>query len=100
MLLKTDSLKMYPKLHEGLRVKTNDGEDVGKIVQLNDNYFVLEKGIFFPREFTARYDDIRDLQKDVLYLRQLSDELSPWREEDYEGWAQTTDLESGEIVGQ
>ncbi len=97
MLVRNESVKKFPELHEGLRVKTNDGDDVGKIVQLYDNYFVLEKGIFFPREFTARYDDIRDIQDNVVYLRQLRDELSPWREEQYEGWAQTHDLESEDV---
>ena len=100
MLKKIESLEKYPNLHEGLRVKTSDGDDVGKIVQLNDNFFVLEKGIFFPKEFTARYEDIRDVEDDTLYLYQTSGELSPWREEEYQGWAQTTDLESGELVGQ
>jgi uncharacterized protein (TIGR02271 family) len=97
MLLKNEVFKKYPNLHEGIRVKTSDGDDVGKIVELYDSYFILEKGVFFPKEFTARYDDIRELQDGVVYLRQVSGELVPWKEEDYEGWTQTSDLDSGAL---
>ncbi|MEO5970257.1 MAG: YsnF/AvaK domain-containing protein [Bdellovibrionia bacterium] len=100
MISKNEALKKYPNLNEGLRVKTSDGDDVGKIIQLCDNFFVLEKGIFFPKDFTARYEDIRDIEEDGIHLYQTSDELSPWREEEYQGWAQTTDLEAGELIAQ
>ena len=50
----------YPSLVEGMTVYSNDGERMGKVTSLGDDYFLVEKGIFFPKDFTFRYDDIQD----------------------------------------
>lgn len=59
---------MRSALHEGMVAYTSDGERLGRIVQLHPGHFVLEKGVFFPLEFSCRYEDVRSIQGDELWL--------------------------------
>jgi uncharacterized protein (TIGR02271 family) len=82
----------YPSLVEGMTVYSNDGERMGKITALGDDYFIVEKGIFFPKDFTFRYDDIQDVRDDNIYLAHGRENFHEWRDEKFEGWQKTDDL--------
>jgi len=62
-------------IREGTTVQSKDGEKLGKIVACGADSFIIEKGIFFPKDYEARYDDILDLEGDVLVLAISRDEL-------------------------
>ena len=79
-------LRLNPALHPGIDVRSQDGEKLGEIASLENDFFVIEKGFFFPKKFTARYDDIATVVGGEARLRLTNDELRPWREQDYEGW--------------
>jgi uncharacterized protein (TIGR02271 family) len=53
---------------EGLVVRTADGEKLGRIVRCEQTSFVIEKGIFFPTDYVARYEDIAAVRDGEVYL--------------------------------
>jgi len=90
MINKTAIRSKYPNLKEGITVCSEDNEKLGKISALDDDSFSVEKGFFFPKEFTARYDDIKsfDADDDAITLASSKVELDPWRKEEYVGWGE------------
>jgi hypothetical protein len=95
MITKQEILNKLPTFAEGLKVRSRDEENLGKVVDVGDNFFGIEKGIFFPQNFYARYEDIADIRDGVLYLNVSKDELSNWRSESYAGWNQADQINAG-----
>jgi uncharacterized protein (TIGR02271 family) len=90
----------FPNLNEGMTVYSNDGEKLGKITNLFDDYFVVEKGLFFPRDFTLRYEDIQDIRDDSVYLSISQSTFLSWRDESYSGWQQAEDINTGRLTAE
>jgi uncharacterized protein (TIGR02271 family) len=62
-------------LVEGMAVYSADGTKLGKIIELGASQFQIEKGIFFPKDYVARYDDIQDVREGAVYLALAQDGL-------------------------
>jgi uncharacterized protein (TIGR02271 family) len=73
-------------VRDGMTAYTQDGEKLGKVIERGDDYLTVEKGFFFPKDFTMRYDDIIDIRDDDLIVRSSREDLGEWREEQYAGW--------------
>ncbi len=59
-------------LRENLTVYSADGEELGKIVALGEDTFLIEKGLFFKEDHVARFDQIAGRREDgsvVLSLK-------------------------------
>ena len=65
---------------------TNDGEKLGKITALDDDYLTIKEGMFFPKEFSFRYDEIMDIRDDNVILKYNKADLKNWNDKNYEGW--------------
>jgi len=48
-------------VREGMFVVGTQGERIGKVIRCGANTFVVEKGVFFPRDYELRYDHITDI---------------------------------------
>jgi uncharacterized protein (TIGR02271 family) len=55
-------------VREGLTVRSADGDKLGKVVMCDADTFIVEKGIFFPRERAIRYDDVQQVSDGELWL--------------------------------
>ncbi|MCI0573861.1 MAG: YsnF/AvaK domain-containing protein [Myxococcaceae bacterium] len=55
-------------VRQGMTVYSNDGEKLGKIIASGADNFQIEKGFFFPKDYIARYDDIREVAGGKVYL--------------------------------
>jgi len=70
----------------GMIVRGAGGEKLGKIVQCDADAFIIEKGLFFRKDYVARYDDVFEVKDDEVRLagnpRQLDDQSSPRRQDD------------------
>ena len=66
---------MRRDIQQGLLVRTADGEKLGRIVRCEQDSFIIEKGIFFPTDYVARYDDIADVRSGEVYLKRSIAEL-------------------------
>ncbi|MFP4015380.1 MAG: YsnF/AvaK domain-containing protein [Chitinispirillaceae bacterium] len=86
MLNRNQFLDKYPGVSEGNNAYTRDGEKLGKIIELNDDYLTIEKGFFFPKDFTFRYDDISEVRDGELILKENRGDLSEWQKPEYKGW--------------
>src|SRR5262249_47976224 len=55
------------------------GERIGKVIRCDPETFVVEKGVFFPKDYELRYDYIVD-SKDGTIVYSLSDLLERERQ--------------------
>jgi len=45
----------------GMFVAGTQGERIGKVIRCDEETFVVEKGVFFPKDYELRYDHITDI---------------------------------------
>lgn len=55
---------------EGMEVRGQDGKKLGKVIECAADGFVVEKGLFFPKDFHVRYDQVADVRDGEVYLDQ------------------------------
>jgi uncharacterized protein (TIGR02271 family) len=48
-------------VRNGMFVVGTQGERIGKVIRCNSDTFVVEKGVFFPKDYELRYDHITDV---------------------------------------
>lgn len=48
-------------VRDGMFVMGTQGERIGKVIRCDDDTFVVEKGVFFPKDYQLRYDHITDM---------------------------------------
>jgi uncharacterized protein (TIGR02271 family) len=58
----------------GMFVVSTSGERIGKVIRCEDDDFIVEKGVFFPRDYELRYDHITEI-KDGTISYSLADYL-------------------------
>ncbi len=87
----------YPGIIEGTTVYCRDGEKLGIISSFADDSLSVKKGVFFPKDFTFRYDDIDEIRDDAVYLNLTTDELKDWQNPSYSGWGKVTDVNTETI---
>jgi uncharacterized protein (TIGR02271 family) len=56
-------------VREGMFVRTADGEKLGTVIRCGGDTFVVEKGLFLPRDYVLRYEDIADVRSGEVLLR-------------------------------
>jgi len=57
------------KLRVGMVVRTDEGEEVGKIHSMGIASFLVEKGLFFEEETLLGYDDVQETRGGEVILR-------------------------------
>jgi uncharacterized protein (TIGR02271 family) len=62
------------KIQEGFEVLSSDGKKLGKVVAIQADNFVVEKGFFFPKDYTIALDDIREVRGDTILLSRTQEE--------------------------
>src|SRR5262245_46557307 len=63
-----DTMYRQYRFREGMTVYGADGEKVGKVVAIDQNYVVVEKGFFFPTDYYIPVSAIASATEDDLYL--------------------------------
>ena len=61
-------------LQHGMDVYGADDEKLGSIHEVRDNYFVVEKGFFFPKDYYIPVSAITDSSDEAVYLSVTKDE--------------------------
>jgi uncharacterized protein (TIGR02271 family) len=98
MITKSDFLNKYPDVHEGMQVFSRDGEKLGKLTYMDEDSLTIEKGLFFPKDFTIRYDDIVDFTNKKVIINQNRADLKDWHEVNYAGWDEYDRANRGETA--
>jgi uncharacterized protein (TIGR02271 family) len=93
-----DSTNQEWTITEGTDVVGSDGDKVGEVVAVQDNYVVVEKGFFFPTDYYIPTSAISNFDGEKVYLNVTkADALNQgW---DTEPTATTTDTYVDETVG-
>jgi len=63
------------RIKEGMGVRSADGEKLGKVLQVTEEGFLAEKGLFFPKDYFCRFSDVTDLRDGEIHIRYGKDEL-------------------------
>jgi uncharacterized protein (TIGR02271 family) len=61
-------------LQEGMKVRSADGTSLGKIVQLAGDTMIIEKGFFFPKDYTCDMQHVAEVRDGEVWLS-ASDEV-------------------------
>ncbi|MGZ3461475.1 MAG: YsnF/AvaK domain-containing protein, partial [Archangium sp.] len=74
---------MYQRgdIKEGMTVRSSDGHKLGKVYAVGDTEFHIEKGLFFPKDYSVRYAEISDLRNGELILAHGKDSLRSFSDE-------------------
>ncbi|HYI02798.1 YsnF/AvaK domain-containing protein [Hyalangium sp.] len=51
-----------------MTVRSIDGEKLGKIFAVQEGEFLIEKGLFFPKDYVCRYSEISDIRDGEIIL--------------------------------
>ncbi|MDI1445639.1 DUF2382 domain-containing protein [Polyangium sp. 6x1] len=63
------------QVREGMEVRTVDGHKLGKVVSVQVDNFVVEKGFFFPKDYTISSSFIEDVRDGTIVLAKRREEL-------------------------
>ncbi len=61
---------MYQRsdVREGMTVRSIDGEKLGRVFAIQEGEFLIEKGLFFPKDYICRYSEISDIRDGEIIL--------------------------------
>jgi hypothetical protein len=63
------------EIHQGMTVRSIDGHKLGRIVDITDEEFIVEKGFFRRRDFAVRLADVREVAHGEVFLHHGRDSL-------------------------
>ena len=74
---------MYQRadIKEGMTVRSIDGHKLGKVYAVGDMEFHIEKGLFFPKDYSVRYSEISELRNGEILLAHGKDSLRTFSDE-------------------
>lgn len=74
---------MYQRgdIKEGMTVRSLDGHKLGKVYAVGEMEFHIEKGLFFPKDYSVRYAEISDLRNGEIILAHGKDSLRSFSDE-------------------
>jgi uncharacterized protein (TIGR02271 family) len=64
-------------VREGMFVRTADGEKLGTVIRRGEDTFVVEKGLFLPKDFVLRYEDVERVGNGEVHLRLSREDVVP-----------------------
>ncbi|QRK09939.1 hypothetical protein JQX13_07505 [Archangium violaceum] len=78
---------MYQRgdLKEGMTVRSIDGHKLGKVYAVGDTEFHIEKGLFFPKDYSVRYAEISDIRDGEIILAHGKESLRSFSDEEPHG---------------
>lgn len=68
-------MKASTNIHRGMRVRSHDGHNLGRVVQLLPDGFLARHGLLFRRTRRVRFDDVDQIDAGVIRLTHASSEL-------------------------
>ncbi|EPX61336.1 hypothetical protein D187_001119 [Cystobacter fuscus DSM 2262] len=71
---------MYQRegIKEGMTVRSVDGHRLGRVYAVGESEFHIEKGLFFPKDYSVRYSEVGDIVDGEIILAHGKDSLRPF----------------------
>ncbi len=63
------------ELRRGMTVYASDGKKLGQVVDKQPDAFLIEKGLFFPKDYSCAYDKVASISGDDIHLSITGDTL-------------------------
>ena len=60
---------------EGMTVRSMDGHKLGKVYAVSEREFFIEKGIFFPKDYSVRFGEVSEVRDGEIILLHGKDSL-------------------------
>ena len=61
--------ELRTRIHEGMRVLAMDGDVLGHVYEVGDRAVAVQRGAFFPREWTASFTEVDRVDDGGVWLR-------------------------------
>lgn len=65
----------HADIKEGMTVRSEDGHKLGKVYAVDEREFHIEKGLFFPKDYSVRYGEISAIRDGEIVLLHGKDSL-------------------------
>jgi hypothetical protein len=62
-------------IRDGMTVYSSDGERLGKVIRRSGDTLLIEKGLFFKKDYLARFADVERVEDDRIWLRRTRQEI-------------------------
>jgi len=56
-------------IQRGMSVRSAGGKKLGKVSRLEPDVFLIEKGLFFPKDYSVRYEDVQEIRSGEIILQ-------------------------------
>jgi uncharacterized protein (TIGR02271 family) len=66
------------RIREGMVVRTEGGDKLGKVHALEPDGFIIEKGLLFKEDYLASYERILDVREDEIIYAPQAEERAGW----------------------
>lgn len=78
---------MYQRdgIKEGMIVRSIDGHRLGKVYAVGESEFHIEKGLFFPKDYSVRYAEVSDVVDGEIILAHGKESLRPFSTDELYG---------------
>jgi hypothetical protein len=63
------------EIRKGMTVRSIDGHKLGRIVEIKDEEFIVEKGFLRRRDFSVGLSDVREVAHGEVFLQHGQDSL-------------------------
>jgi len=73
-------------LSENMKVRTRDGDELGTIIRLEPGSILVEKGIFFLKDYLIPVSLVSEVRDGDVYLSLTREDLHREREAGRAGW--------------
>jgi|GEM_PF-929519 len=80
------------EIKEGMIVRSVDGHKLGRVYAVGGTEFHIEKGLFFPKDYSVRYSEVSAIRDGEIFLAHGRDSLKRFSLEDVPA---TDPLDSG-----
>ncbi|MBM7113273.1 hypothetical protein [Archangium primigenium] len=70
------------EIKEGMIVRSVDGHKLGKVYAIGEAEFYIEKGLFFPKDYSVRYSEISNIRDGEIVLTHGRDSLKKFSLDD------------------
>jgi hypothetical protein len=65
----TNEERVRSLIHEGMKVRAMDGDVLGLIYEVGDHALAVERGAFFPHEWTCGFNEVERVDEGGVWLR-------------------------------
>lgn len=75
MMHREEFLRKHPNIKGSMLAYGENGEKLGKVTTLFEDSFNIEKGLFFPKDYSVRYDDVVEVHDGELIVNLHAGEM-------------------------